>query len=607
MTKYNKKQQELTPSQRIDEAIQAFEDGKPKQTNINLTSDDLDLMFNAIINRDNSKYIDMKLLNDMQKIVSAQNPDQYLTDSRKRDLRSLILELLRDIEINHKQLKWSKETFINRVYERYGEMNSYKSILEHVYETPFNFGPDESNELRELLQIKYDMFSKNYLFTILVETINMRNEGNFKNINEINKEIDYVLKRYSEFTSRSINLTSVDSYLGIDIHTKMTEDDIRPIAQKMIEKSKPLLTGLKEFNRMTDGFYRKKLYVFTGVPNTGKTTTLAQFASDIRKYNVGEELLINKNKTPYVLYITLEDAEEDMFNRTLSIFNQKNIYADDHDVNSLTVEAKRILCGACPQADIHLLIKEFQGNSISSAGIREYMIQVERELNAEILSVFVDYSKRVNANDSSVKDEYAQLRDVTNELRALAFEFNCSVITACQINRKGQELIELEQNKGGSSDFARNVGMSSIGGSFAVFENADSIVLINSEFGSKSCRKYMAFKKIKMRYKPKFMTEYFATIINEGGGFTQDFSIVKTTDDPTAANFREQFLSYPSVAEAENEFKKANGINEEGYTTFQANGTSYVKGEIRSQSTDIMSEFTTFQTQNHVSAINTKH
>ena len=164
MTKYNKKQQELTPSQRIDEAIQAFEDGKPKQTNINLTSDDLDLMFNAIINRDNSKYIDIKLLNDIQKIVSAQNPDQYLTDSRKRDLRSLILELLRDIEINHKQLKWTKETFINRVYERYGEMNSYKSILEHIYETPFNFGPDESNELRELLQIKYDMFSKNYLF-----------------------------------------------------------------------------------------------------------------------------------------------------------------------------------------------------------------------------------------------------------------------------------------------------------------------------------------------------------------------------------------------------------------------------------------------------------
>ena len=372
MTKYNKKQQELTPSQRIDEAIQAFEDGKPKQTNINLTSDDLDLMFNAIINRDNSKYIDIKLLNDIQKIVSAQNPDQYLTDSRKRDLRSLILELLRDIEINHKQLKWTKETFINRVYERYGEMNSYKSILEHIYETPFNFGPDESNELRELLQIKYDMFSKNYLFTILVETINMRNEGNFKNVNEINKEIDYVLKRYSEFTSRSINLTSEDNYLGIDIHSKMTEDDIRPIAQKMIEKSKPLLTGLKEFNRMTDGFYRKKLYVFTGVPNTGKTTTLAQFASDIRKYNIGEELLINKNKTPYVLYITLEDAEEDMFNRTLSIFNQKNIYADDHDVNSLTSEAKRILCGACPQADIHLLIKEFQGNSISSSGIRIY-------------------------------------------------------------------------------------------------------------------------------------------------------------------------------------------------------------------------------------------
>ena len=104
-----------------------------------------------------------------------------------------------------------------------------------------------------------------------------------------------------------------------------------------------------------------------------------------------------------------------------------------------------------------------------------------------------------------------------------------------------------------------------------------------------------------------FQHQYFATIINEGGGFTQDFSIAKTTDDPTATNFREQFLSYASVAEAENEFKKANGINDEGYTTFQANGTSYVKGEIRSQSTDIISEFTTFQTQNHVSAINTKH
>ena len=338
----------------------------------------------------------------------------------------------------------------------------------------------------------------------------------------------------------------------------MKEEIVQRAMSKLIDISKPLKTSVKEMNRMIDGFYKRKLYLYAGIPNTGKTTTLAQFAVDCRRYNKAEDVLCNPEKQAIVVYFTMEDSSEDIVNRSIGLSGIEQLRPENSTLEDMTkkfFEAHKNV-----ESDIGLLIKEYGGNTATVADMEAFLSRVEEHYNAEIVAVFVDYIKRVKCTTSRSSEEYAVLCEVSNLLRNMAFKFNCPVISAAQLNREAQKIIEENINRG-TADTAKNVGSSNIGSSFDLVANTDALVLINSEYGHKSNRKYMAFKRLKMRYRPKADTTYFVVPMTPMGGFVKDIDIADITDNERDYNYRRQFRSYTSISEAEREYCNAHGID----------------------------------------------
>ena len=72
----------------------------------------------------------------------------------------------------------------------------------------------------------------------------------------------------------------------------------------------------------------------------------------------------------------------------------------------------------------------------------------------------------------------------------------------------------------------------------------------------------MAFKKLNMRYHPKYDIKYFASAITPMGGFVKDIDLPFITDNIKDVRYRQQFRSYPTILDAEQEFCRKNHIND---------------------------------------------
>lgn len=564
MSKYNKNKEEFDCRYEIDKRLNEYYEGKPQPMDLKLTVFDLNKFIAVLINRDNINLVDRDFVETIDRVVKIQS-DNKLDNNKNGSIQYLInkkyfiIEVIKFINLSHVGYSYDRETFINRIRERFSGMLKFESILDELDSDEFILTQQDVLETRELLSGALEKYNNQYIYEILYKALEKLKNNEYKSHKEATEEMNYIIQKIADFTTKVVDIKSPNnSDLGILITSDMKEEIVQRAMSKLIDISKPLKTSVKEMNRMIDGFYKRKLYLYAGIPNTGKTTTLAQFAVDCRRYNKAEDVLCNPEKQAIVVYFTMEDSSEDIVNRSIGLSGIEQLRPENSTLEDMTkkfFEAHKNV-----ESDIGLLIKEYGGNTATVADMEAFLSRVEEHYNAEIVAVFVDYIKRVKCTTSRSSEEYAVLCEVSNLLRNMAFKFNCPVISAAQLNREAQKIIEENINRG-TADTAKNVGSSNIGSSFDLVANTDALVLINSEYGHKSNRKYMAFKRLKMRYRPKADTTYFVVPMTPMGGFVKDIDIADITDNERDYNYRRQFRSYTSISEAEREYCNAHGID----------------------------------------------
>lgn len=81
-----------------------------------------------------------------------------------------------------------------------------------------------------------------------------------------------------------------------------------------------------------------------------------------------------------------------------------------------------------------LFVKGYPPRTASVNDFRSYLYSLESEHNFRPHLIIVDYGDLVKPTSNKTEERHA-LADVWTELRALAQEFNCAVVTATQTNR----------------------------------------------------------------------------------------------------------------------------------------------------------------------------
>ena len=182
--------------------------------------------------------------------------------------------------------------------------------------------------------------------------------------------------------------------------------------------------------RLFGGMNRGELNIFAGGSGAGKSLFLA---------NLGVNWALQGLN---VVYLTLELAEDLVAMRIDAMttgISTKNIFKELDDV-----EIKVRIIGKKSGA---LQIK-YMPSGKTSNDIRAYMKEFEVKTGKKIDVLLVDYldllmpsSHKISAENLFIKDKY-----VSEELRNLAMEKHCILVTAAQLNRGAVEEVEFDHS-----------------------------------------------------------------------------------------------------------------------------------------------------------------
>lgn len=287
-----------------------------------------------------------------------------------------------------------------------------------------------------------------------IDVVNASTNANLTIPNNINPDtFDWLLSEFESFTRHkgleraiieSADLLEKGDYgtvedkikkavqIGLqkDLGTNYFEDP-KSRLNKIKDKNGQVSTGWKNVDdKLFGGMNRGELNIFAGGSGAGKSLFLA---------NLGVNwALAGLN----VLYLTLELSEELVSMRIDSMITgipSRDIFKD---IDNVELKVKSI-----GKKSGTFQVK-YMPSGKNANDVRSYLKEYEIKSNKKIDVLLVDYldllmplSKKISPADLFIKDKY-----VSEELRNLAVEKNCLLVTASQLNRGAVEEVEFDHS-----------------------------------------------------------------------------------------------------------------------------------------------------------------
>ena len=245
---------------------------------------------------------------------------------------------------------------------------------------------------------------------------------------------------------------SFDSSVGHDFLT-----DFEDRYEHYHKKEERIPFDIDILNKITKGgLPRKSMTVLLATTGGGKSLLKCHMAAN--------HLMYGKN----VLYVTMEMAEEEIGRRIDA--NIMDITLDEVQDIPRDVYEKRMNRYKSKTTG-KLVIKEYPTGSAHSGHFRHLLNELKLKKNFEPDVIFLDYlnicaSARVKG--AAASSSYNLVKSIAEEVRGLAMEFNCALVTSSQFNRDGY----------GNSD----VDLTNTSESMGITHTADCILgLVTSE------------------------------------------------------------------------------------------------------------------------------
>lgn len=199
--------------------------------------------------------------------------------------------------------------------------------------------------------------------------------------------------------------------------------------------------GIKALDEVTNGGISKKNLVCGIAPTgSGKSLFMCSIASNVVRQGQN------------VLYITMEMSEERVAERI-----DANLFGESIDrIRNMEEVRYKTLAEDLRQKTMgRLIIREYPTSGANANHFRKLLTELKNKQQFEPDLVVVDYlnictsSRFSPANTNS----YGLIKAISEELRGLAVEFNCAVLTATQTNRGGIQNSDLEM-----TDISESIG-----------------------------------------------------------------------------------------------------------------------------------------------------
>ena len=223
--------------------------------------------------------------------------------------------------------------------------------------------------------------------------------------------------------------TLITKALRLGMDNNFGYDYIKDFDERFMETCRnPVSTGWTQIDKITKGGLGiGELVVVIAPTGAGKSHVLVHLGAQALKQG--------KN----VVHFTLELGDKIVAKRYDACLTGINL--DD------VISEKEAIFEHIKDIDGHLIVKEYPTKSATTVTIKNHLERI-RQTQMEIDMIIVDYGDLLRSTIANKRnsEKRHELEGIYEELRGIAQEFKCPLITASQTNRKGlnEEVITME-------------------------------------------------------------------------------------------------------------------------------------------------------------------
>ena len=366
------------------------------------------------------------------------------------------------------------------------------------------------NECAALTKIISERLQQLYLFKYkdaIIDALTQYGKGGFKSYADTTDKLKTTLQELlTQITKAGTNQTRLIRKLNLA--SENFEDQVEVIVNKAKMPTASLYTGIRMLNSiLSPAFQSGRLYLILGLTGRFKSGTLLNIADQITKYNP-QIKPVEDGMRKTVLFITNENSVEETFIRLLDMYSG----LDDDILRMSTQDALNFIRnnGGYRFTDSEGITIEFQyylNMEMSTSDLHVIINQLADE-GYQVIAVVLDYIARVRSIDGNMEERF-RLANVAKELKSIANYFSIPIITAQQVNREGNGIIDaaMRDNK---ADLAKFLGTTAVAESYGLIFEADWVALVNLEKRRSDNQWFLTFNRLKIRGKQNpFAVTYF--------------------------------------------------------------------------------------------------
>lgn len=366
------------------------------------------------------------------------------------------------------------------------------------------------NECQSLTNIISERLQFIYIFTYkdqIIDALNRFGRGGFDTyataIEDLRNQLQRLIK---ELSVCGVNRSNVIRRLNL------AADNYYDLVDNIVTRAKmptaSLQTGIRALNGiLSPAFQAGRLYLILGLTGRFKSGTLLNIADQITKYNPHIKP-VEDGMRKTVLFITNENSIDETYIRMLDMYTP----TDANIMNMTTEEVVKYIKenGGYRFTDTEGITIEFRyyrNMEMSTADLYTIIDELADE-GYKVICCILDYIARVKSMDGNMEERF-RLANVAKELKSCATYFGIPIITAQQVNREGNGIIDaaMRDNK---ADLAKFLGTTAVAESYGLIYEADWVALVNLEKRKSDNKWFLTFNRLKIRGKQDpFAVTYF--------------------------------------------------------------------------------------------------
>ncbi len=449
----------------------------------------LDIMCRYVLS--SSSFLKMAHLVNLRKLISVLDRSTYDKDPEKSKRIDFLIRAL-EAKIDYHL------TDFNMIMTHIGGGLAYDIDFINLNNIELN-----KNELMWVNQLISETLQYQFIYDRmdqLQDIITRFNASDYLHRGGIVKEFESLVDSLkNDFRHSKINDNSID--MTFSLQEGIFEDCVTDVYNLVTNPNRRLICGMQGLNEMVGGgFESGRVYMLFGIGGVGKSLTLLNLMTQMKKYNKNYKCK-DPTKRPCIVLLTMENTVVETITRLFSMSDPNGGQMADYNVEEviriLRQNGQLVLNDDSP---IDIVIKYKPNKSVDTSFMYTLCDNLSDD-GYEVICFIQDHVKRIRSIYGS-PDLRIELGDIVNEMKAFAAEKDIPVISVSHLNRDAIRVIEDGASKGANADITRKLGMSNIGESILMADNLDCGIIINLDFDAEGNR-YLCYSLVKMRDKVK--------------------------------------------------------------------------------------------------------